>query len=294
MAHLGFIGLGNMGGGIVKRLLDAGHTITGYNRTRSKAQWLLDAGMQWGETPRQVAEIADVTFSMVTNIAALREMCNGHDGILAGLGPGKIYVDMSTVSPLISRELAERVAIKGAQMLDAPISGNVVTLEQGTSSIMVGGDQATFEMIKPILLAIGSKVNYLGGNGQAVLMKIALNLSLPVQFMGFCEGLLLAEKGGISRETAIKVWLSSAVVSPATVHHASLLLEKSGEVMFNVDMMQKDMLLALELGRELDVPLPAVALSNEVLTAARAMGLAREDYAIMLEVLAQLAGLDKK
>jgi len=294
MAHLGFIGLGNMGGGIVKRLLDAGHTITGYNRTRSKAQWLLDAGMQWGETPRQVAEIADVTFSMVTNIAALREICNGHDGILAGLGPGKIYVDMSTVSPLISRELAERVAIKGAQMLDAPISGNVVTLEQGTSSIMVGGDQATFEMIKPILLAIGSKVNYLGGNGQAVLMKIALNLSLPVQFMGFCEGLLLAEKGGISRETAIKVWLSSAVVSPATVHHASLLLEKSGEVMFNVDMMQKDMLLALELGRELDVPLPAVALSNEVLTAARAMGLAREDYAIMLEVLAQLAGLDKK
>ncbi len=294
MAHLGFIGLGNMGGGIVKRLLDAGHPVTGYNRTKSKGQWLLDAGMQWGETPRQVAETTDVTFSMVTNTAALQEVCGGHNGVLAGLGPGKIYVDMSTVSPTVSRELAERVAAKGAHMLDAPISGNVITLAQGTSSIMVGGDQASFEKIKSILLAIGSKVNYVGGNGQAVLMKIAINLSLPIQFLGFCEGVLLAEKGGIPRETAIKVWLSSALVSPATAHHASLLQEKSGEVMFNVNMMQKDMLLALELGREFDVALPAVALSNEVLTAARAMGLAREDYAIMFEVLAQLAGLDKK
>jgi 3-hydroxyisobutyrate dehydrogenase-like beta-hydroxyacid dehydrogenase len=294
MARLGFIGLGNMGAGIVKRLLDAGHTVTGYNRTRSKAQWLLDAGMQWGETPRQVAETANVTFSMVTNTAALQAIFDGHDGILAGLGPGKIYVDMSTVSPTVSRSMAERVSAKGAQMLDAPISGNVITLVEGTSSIMAGGDQAIFEKIKPILLDIGSKVNYVGGNGQALLMKIAINLSLPVQFQGFCEGVLLAEKGGIPRETAIKVWLSSALVSPATAHHALLLQEKSGEVMFDVNMMQKDMLLALELARELDVALPAVALSNEVLTAARAMGLAREDYAIMFEVLAQLAGLGKK
>ncbi len=294
MAQLGFIGLGNMGGGIVKRLLDAGHAVVGYNRTRSKAQRLLDAGMQWGETPRQVAETAAITFSMVTNTSALQDVFGGHDGILAGLGPGKMYVDMSTVSPTFSRELSERVVAKGAQMLDAPISGNVITLVQGTSSIMVGGDQATFEKIKPILLDIGSTVNYIGGNGQAVLMKTAINLSLPIQFQGFCEGVLLAEKGGIPRETAIKAWLSSALVSPATAHHASLLQEKSGEVMFNVNMMQKDMLLALEMGRELNVALPAAALSNEVLTAARAMGLAREDYAIMFEVLAQLAGLNKE
>src|SRR5215469_5318869 len=289
MARLGFIGLGNMGGGIAKRLLDAGHSVTGYNRTRSKAQLLLDAGMQWAETPRAVAEATDITFSMVTNSAALRDVFNGHDGILAGLGPGKIYVDMSTISPTVSREVAERVAAKGAQMLDAPISGNVITLAQGTSSIMVGGDQATFEKIKPVLLDIGSKVNHLGGNGQALLMKIAINLSLPIQFLGFCEGVLLAEKGGIPRETAIKVWLSSALVSPATAHHAALLQEQQGEVMFDVNMMQKDLLLALEMGRELDVPLQAVALSDQVLTAARAMGLASEDYAVMFEVLAQVS-----
>ncbi len=293
MARLGFIGLGNMGGGIAKRLLDAGHSVTGYNRTRSKAQMLLDAGMQWAETPRAIADAADITFSMVTNIAALRDVFNGHDGILAGLGPGKMYVDMSTVSPTVSRELAERVAAKGAQMLDAPISGNVITLEQGTSSIMVGGDQAAFEKIKPVLSDIGSQVNHVGGNGQALLMKIAINLSLPIQFLGFCEGVLLAEKGGIARETAIKVWLSSALVSPATAHHAALLREQRGEVMFDVNMMQKDMLLALEMGRELDVPLQAVALSDQVLTAARALGFAKEDYALMFEVLAQMSGLNR-
>ncbi len=293
MARLGFIGLGNMGGGIAKRSLDAGHSVTGYNRTRSKALLLLDAGMQWAETPRAVAEAAAITFSMVTNTAALRDVFNGHDGILAGLGPGKIYVDMSTVSPTVSRELAERVAAKGAQMLDAPISGNVITLEQGTSSIMVGGDQAAFEKIKPVLSDIGSQVNHVGGNGQALLMKIAINLSLPIQFLGFCEGVLLAEKGGIARETAIKVWLSSALVSPATAHHAALLQEKSGEVMFDVNMMQKDLLLALEMGRELDVPLQAVALSDQVLTAARALGFAKEDYALMFEVLAQMSGLNR-
>jgi len=282
-----------MGGGIAKRLLDAGHSVTGYNRTRSKAQMLLDAGMQWAETPRAIADAADITFSMVTNIAALRDVFNGHDGILAGLGPGKMYVDMSTVSATVSRELAERVAAKRAQMLDAPISGNVITLEQGTSSIMVGGDQAAFEKIKPVLLDIGSQVNHVGGNGQALLMKIAINLSLPIQFLGFCEGVLLAEKGGIPRETAIKVWLSSALVSTATAHHAALLREQRGEVMFDVNMMQKDMLLALEMGRELDVPLQAVALSNQVLTAARALGLASEDYAVMFEVLAQMSGLDR-
>lgn len=293
MARLGFVGLGNMGGGIAKRLLDAGHSVTGYNRTRSKAQLLLDAGMQWAETPRAVAETAAITFSMVTNIAALLDVFNGHDGILAGLRPGKIYVDMSTVSPTVSRELAERVTAKRAQMLDAPISGNVITLEQGTSSIMVGGDQATFEKIKPVLLDIGSHVNHVGGNGQALLMKIAINLSLPIQFLGFCEGVLLAEKGGIPRETAIKVWLSSALVSPATAHHAALLQGQQGEVMFDVNMMQKDLLLALEMGRELDVPLQAVALSDQVLTAARALGLASEDYAIMFEVLAQMSGLNR-
>jgi 3-hydroxyisobutyrate dehydrogenase-like beta-hydroxyacid dehydrogenase len=291
MAHLGFIGLGTMGGRVTKRLLDAGHTVTGYNRTKTKAQWLLDAGMEWADTPRQAAESADVVFSMVTNTSALHHVTDGPNGLLAGLGPGKIYCDMSTVSPAFSRELASRAAATGAQMLDVPVSGSVITLEQGNLSLMVGGDQATFEKVKPILLDIGPKVNYVGKNGQAVLMKIAINLSLPVQILALSEGLLLAEKGGIPREVALETMLNSVVASPALKYRAPFVLKMPDEAWFDVNMMQKDLLLALEMGRELDVPLPSVALSNEILTAARAMGLAKEDFAIMFEVLARMAGL---
>jgi 3-hydroxyisobutyrate dehydrogenase-like beta-hydroxyacid dehydrogenase len=293
MTHIGFVGLGTMGSRVVKRLLDAGYTVTGYNRTRSKAQWLLDAGMLWGDTPRIVAETAAVTFTMVTNTHALQEVVGGHNGVLAGLGKGKIFVDMSTVSPTKSREIAAKVAATGAHMLDVPVSGTVVTLEQGNLSLMVGGDRSVFEEVKPILLAIGPKVNYVGTNGQAVLMKIAINLSLPVQFMAMCEGLLVAEKGGIPRETALEVWLNSVLASPALKYRAPLILNTPEEAWFDVNMMQKDLLLALELGRELDVPLPTVSVSNEFLTAARAMGLARHDFAIMFKVLAKMAGLDE-
>lgn len=293
MTHIGFVGLGAMGSRVVKRLLDAGYTVTGYNRTRSKAQWLLDAGMLWGDTPRIVAETADVTFTMVTNTHALQEVVDGHNGILAGLGEGKIFIDMSTVSPTKSREIAAKVAATGAHMLDVPVSGSVPTLEQGNLSLMVGGDRRVFEEVKPILLAIGPKVNYVGKNGQAVLMKIAINLSLPVQFMAMCEGLLVAEKGGIPRETALEVWLNSVLASPALKYRAPFILNMPEEAWFDVNMMQKDMLLALELGRELDVPLPTVSVSNEFLTAARAMGLAKHDFAIMFKVLAKMAGLDE-
>jgi 3-hydroxyisobutyrate dehydrogenase-like beta-hydroxyacid dehydrogenase len=293
MAQLGFIGLGTMGSRVTKRLLDAKHSVIGYNRTKAKAQWLLEAGMQWGETPRQVAEAAAVVFSMVTNTAALQQITDGPDGVLAGLGPGKLYCEMSTVSPAFSRSLAERVAAVGARMLDVPVSGSVVTLEQGNLSLMVGGDQSAFEQVKPTLLAIGPKVNYMGGNGQAALMKIAINLSLATQFLAFSEGLLLAEKGGIPRAVALETLLNSAVASPFLKYRGPFVLQMPAEAWFDVNMMQKDLLLALEMGRALDVPLPSVALSNEFLTAARAMGLAKEDYAIMFEVLARMSGLSE-
>ena len=294
MANLGYVGLGAMGSRVVKRLLDAGHTVTGYNRTKSKAQWLLDAGMHWADSPREVTERVDIVFTMVTNTHALHEVTSGPNGILAGLGPGKTYIDMSTVSPSKSRELAAKAAEKGARMLDAPVSGSVITLEQGKLSLMVGGDQGTFERVKPILLAIGPRADYVGNNGQAVLMKIAVNLNLQVQFLALCEGLLLAEKGGIPRETALEVMLNSVIASPSLQYRAPFILHMPQEAWFDVNMMQKDMLLALELGRELDVPLPTVSVSNEFLTAARAMGLAKHDFAIVYEVLAQLAGLGKR
>jgi 3-hydroxyisobutyrate dehydrogenase-like beta-hydroxyacid dehydrogenase len=293
VAKLGFVGLGVMGGRVVHRLLKAGHTVTGYNRTRSKAQWLLDAGMRWGEMPRAVAEAADVVFSMVTNTKALQAVFAGPDGLLAGLGPGKIYVDMSTVSPAASREFAAQVAAKGAQMIDAPVSGSVVTLEEGRLSLMVGGDQAAFQAVTPILQDIGPKVTHVGGNGLAVSMKIATNLSLAVQMLAFSEGVLLAEKSGIPREIAVEVLLNSVIASPMLKYRGPFVLQMPEEAWFDVNMMQKDMLLALEMGRQLDVPLPTTAVTNEFLTAARGVGLAEQDFAVVFEVLARMSGVSK-
>ena len=276
---------------MVQRLLAAGHTVTGYNRTKSKAQRLLDAGMKWADTPRGVAQAAEITITMVTNTQALQAVTSGADGILAGLSSGKIYIDMSTVGPAASREVARQVETKGAQMLDAPVSGSVTTLEEGKLSFMVGGRRETFERAQPILQAIGPKVTYVGGNGLAVSMKIATNLSLAVQMLAFSEGVLLAEKSGIDRETAVEVLLNSVIASPMVKYRGPFVLDMPDEAWFNVNMMQKDLLLALEMGRQLDVPLPSTAIANEMLTAARGMRLADKDFAVLFEVLARMAGM---
>ena len=293
MAKLGFIGLGTMGGPMVQRLLDAGHQVTGYNRTRSRAQWLVDLGMDWADSPRVAAQSAEVTFTMVRDTEALQAVAQGPDGLLAGLGPGKIYVEMSTVSPAISQELAQQVAAKGARMLDAPVSGSVITLKAGQLSIMVGGDRETYEQVRPVLLNIGPTVNYVGGSGLAVMMKIAINLSLPVQIMALCEGLLLAEKSGIPRKVALEVLLNSVVASPALKYRAPLILDPPPEPLFDVNMIQKDLLLALEMGQRLGVPLPTSATTNEWLNAARGMNLADQDFAVLFQVLARLSGIEE-
>jgi 3-hydroxyisobutyrate dehydrogenase-like beta-hydroxyacid dehydrogenase len=279
-----------MGSRMVKRLLDAGHSVTGYNRTRSKAQWLLDAGMKWGDTPRAVAETTEIILSMIADTRALHAITGGTDGIVAGLSAGKIYIDMSTVSPAASREVARQVEERGAQMLDAPVSGSVSTLEEGKLSFMVGGDQRTVQTARPILEAIGPKVTHVGANGLAASMKIATNLSLAVQMLAFSEGILLAEKSGIARETAVEVLLNSVMASPMVKYRGPFVLNMPDEAWFDVNMAQKDVLLALEMGLQLDVPLPTTAIANQMLTAARAMGLADKDFAILFEVLARMAG----
>jgi 3-hydroxyisobutyrate dehydrogenase-like beta-hydroxyacid dehydrogenase len=269
----------------------AGKVVPGHNRTRSKAEPLIADGMRFADSPREAAEQSDVVFSMVTDTAALAAVTEGPDGILAGLAPGKVYVDMSTVSPAASRALADRVGERGAVMLDAPVSGSVITLEEGKLSVIVGGDADAFERILPILRDIGPTVTHVGGNGQAVLMKIATNLSLAVQMLAFSEGVLLAEKGGISREDAVRVLTNSAIASPMVKYRGPFVLEMPEEAWFDCNMMQKDMVLALDLGRELDVPLPTTAATNEFLSAARGMGLDHHDFAVVFDVLAQLSGL---
>src|SRR5579871_4791196 len=229
MANLGFIGLGVMGGEMVNRLLSKGHTVTGYNRTRSKAQWLIDKGMRWADSPAAVSVQADVTFVMVTNSAALQLVANGPQGFLSGLSTGKFVVDMSTVGPETSRAIAAQVREMGGDMVDAPVSGSVLTLQQGKLSVMVGGRKKTFDELEKLLLDLGPKVTHVGDNGLALVMKIATNLSLAVQMLAFSEGVLLAEKSGISRETAVDVLTHSVIGSPMVQYRGPFVLKMPDE-----------------------------------------------------------------
>ncbi len=293
MAKLGFVGLGVMGSEMVLRLLEKGHTVTGYNRTQAKAARLMQKGMKWAGSPKEVAAASDFTFSMVTNSAALGAIVEGPDGLLAGLAAGKTLIDMSTVSPEFSRSVAAKVRAKGADMVDAPVSGSVITLQEGKLSVMVGGRKETFDRVAPLLHEVGPKVTYVGDNGLALVMKIAANLSLAVQMLAFSEGVLLAEKSGIPREVAVEVLTNSAIASPMVKYRGPFVLKLPAEAWFNVNMMQKDMLLALDLGRALDVPMPTTAITNEFLTSARGMGLVEEDFAVVFDVLASMSGVKR-
>jgi 3-hydroxyisobutyrate dehydrogenase-like beta-hydroxyacid dehydrogenase len=229
---------------------------------------------------------------MVTNTEAVRAVTEGDDGILAGLRPGAIYIDMSTASPANTHVLAERVAAAGASMLDSPVSGTSVTVDQGKASLMVGGESDAFERAKPVLESIGPTVIHVGPSGSAVTMKIAVNLSLAVQMLAFSEGVLLAEKSGIPREKAVEVMLASVIASPMVAYRGPLVLGHPDEVWFDCHMMQKDLNLALELGRQLEVPLPTTAATNELLTAANGIGIGERDFAVLFDVLARMAGVE--
>jgi 3-hydroxyisobutyrate dehydrogenase-like beta-hydroxyacid dehydrogenase len=280
-----------MGGRMAARLLSKGHAVIGYNRTRSKAEWLIAEGMTWADLPRAVAEHADVVFVMVTDSHALEAVARGADGFLQGLRAGSTVIDMSTVSPATSRALAAEARDRGAAYVDAPVSGSVQTLESGKLSIMVGGERADFDRVRGLLEDIGPRVTHVGPNGLAVSMKIATNLGLAVQMLAFSEAVLLAEKAGIPRETAVDVLTHSVVGSPMIQYRGPFVLHMPDEAWFDVSMMQKDLRLALEMGQQTQVPMPTTAVTNEFLTAARAMGLANRDFAIIFNVLAQMAGV---
>jgi 3-hydroxyisobutyrate dehydrogenase-like beta-hydroxyacid dehydrogenase len=281
-----------MGRSIVRRLLAGGHQVTVWNRTGEKAEPLLSEGARWADSPREAAAAADLVFTMVTNTEAVRAVTEGEEGILAALRPGAIYVDMSTASPSNTRALAARVAADGASMLDSPVSGTSLTVDQGKASLMVGGEPDAFERAKPVLEAIGPRVIHVGPSGSAVTMKIAVNLSLAVQMLAFSEGVLLAEKSGIPREKAVEVMLASVIASPMVAYRGPLVLGHPEEVWFDCHMMQKDLNLALELGRLLEVPLPTTAVTNELLTAANGMGIGERDFAVLFDVLAGMAGVE--
>lgn len=288
--RVGWLGLGAMGAGIAGRLLDAGHEVVGWNRTRSRAEPLIARGMEWGESPRAVASGCEAVFSMLTDTAAVEGIA---DDVIAGLDGDGVWADLSTISPDASRALAERVAASGARMLDTPVSGSMATLAEGQMAVMVGGERAAFERLEPVLRDIGPKVTYVGPNGSALTMKVAINLALVVGVTAFCEGVALAEKGGVAREAAVDAMLNSVVSSPVLAYRGPLILEEHADhpPYADVDLQQKDLQLALEMGRRLSAALPLTGVANELLNATRAIGLADRDFVRVHEVYRRMAGL---
>ena len=291
MPAIAFVGLGAMGSAMAQRLLAAGHAVTGYNRTRAKAEALASRGLVVADSARAAVTGAEVVLSMVTDSDALRDVALRDDGVLAGLPRGAVWAEMSTVSPAVTRMLGERVQAKGATLLDAPVSGSTVTIAQGQLSFIVGGDPAALERIRHVLLAIGPTITHVGALGLAVTMKIAVNLSIGVQMLAFSESVLLAEKSGIPREKAVEALLKGVTASPMLKYRGPFVLDMPEEALFSVMLMQKDMRLALEQGRAAGVPLPSTGLVHELLTGARGLGLAEKDFAALFDVLAKLSGL---
>jgi len=285
---IGFIGLGHMGGNMAARFLAAGYSVYGESQHREAAEGLVHDGLQWRETPRDVAEAADIVFTSLPDDDVLELVASGQDGILAGLAAGKIWIDMSTVSPRASRELAARVHTLGATLLDAPVSGSVPQVNAGTLTIMVGGDEEAYGCVEPVLRHLGTPT-YIGDHGQGLSLKLAINISLAVQMLAFAEGLLLAERAGVDRTLAANVMTQSPIGSPMLKARSALVFDLPDEAWFDVGLMQKDLRLALDVGADEQLPLPSTVVANELLSAARDRGYEHRDIAVLYQVLSDLA-----
>ncbi len=290
--QVGFVGLGAMGQVIVPRLLAAGYPVSGWNRSRDRATSLIAKGMRWADTPAAVAAMCDLTFSIVTDGAAVKTVALGKDGILEGIHAGAVYVDMGTIAPDITRQVAAEFAKRDVSMLDAPLSGSPVTVEQGNASLMIGGDRAAFERVEPVLRAIGPKLSYIGPSGQAVTMKLAVNLLLMVEVVAFGEAVALAEKGGVAREVALDAVLKSVTAAPVHGYRGPFILAGGMPKvpLADVTLQQKDMLLVLEMARRFGSPVPLAGAANEMMNACRGLGLDHNDFVVAHEVYRRLGG----
>jgi len=287
-ATVGFVGLGHMGGNMAARLLNAGYHVHGQQRHREHAAQLEEQGLLWGDTPRKIVEATEVIFTSLPDDAALEAVASGPDGILAGLARGKTWVDVSTISPRVSRSLAEQARSRGAAMLDAPVSGSVPQVQSGTLTIMVGGDEDIYRAVEPILRELGTPTR-IGENGQGLVLKLAINISLAVQMLAFSEGLLLASRDGIDPELAAEVMTGSPIGSPMLRARAPLALDLPEEAWFEVRLMHKDIGLALAMARELGIRLPSAEAADEELTQAEQLDYGARDIASAYQVLAKMA-----
>ncbi|WP_448594776.1 NAD(P)-dependent oxidoreductase [Thermoflexus hugenholtzii] len=278
MRSLGFIGLGRMGTPMARRLLQAGHRLTVHNRTRSKAEALVAEGAQWADSPRAVAQASEVVFMMLADSQASEAVLTGPEGVLAGAREGLIVVDMSTIAPAVSRRLAEQAARQGVTMLDAPVSGSVGPATEGTLTIFVGGPREAFETVRDLLGILGRDIHYVGENGMGCAVKLAVNLILGVSIQALGEAFALGARAGIPPARLWEILSDLAVISPSLRHKGGKIVQGDFAPSFALRLMEKDLSLIVEFGRQVGASTPLAAVAQQTFLAAREHGWAEADY----------------
>ncbi|MFC5653728.1 NAD(P)-dependent oxidoreductase [Paenibacillus solisilvae] len=291
LLSIGWIGLGSMGVPMVKNLLKAGFQVRVYNRSPARAEEVLKAGAVWAGSPKETVQQSDMTFTMVSDAAAVEALHTGDEGILAAPLAGKIVVDMSTIGPEDSRRFAQLVKEHGGEFLDAPVSGSVKPAQDGQLVILAGGNADVFEICQPMFRALGKRSILFGENGSGCLAKLVINLLLGITVQGVSEALVLADKVGLNRAQVLEMMLESALGSPFLRMKQQLFLENDFPAAFALRLMHKDIGLALDVAGQTETPLPAASAANTVYSEAIASGKGDLDVSAVYLQLKEMAGL---
>ncbi len=294
MQRMGFIGIGIMGRPMSGRLLEAGYPLMIWNRTKEKAKDLLAAGATWGNSPKAVAQSSDIVITMVTDSAASEEVICGKSGILEGMHPGLIMVDMSSIAPEMSRSIAERARAKGVLMLDAPVTGNPKVASEGKLGIMVGGPKETFEACLPIFEKMGVKIIHVGENGKGTTLKLINNLVMGVAIEAVAEALVLAVKSGIEPQKVLEITSVGGARTGAMEVRGPWMIKHDFSPHFSANNMYKDLSSAMKLAEEVGASLPATSIAREILRAAKSQGKGDLDSAVVVTVLEAMANKELK
>ena len=287
--RVGFIGLGIMGGPMARNLMEAGYELTVQNRSPEKAEELGEAGATVAATPGEAAENSDVIITMLPDSPQVREIVAGEDGVLEGISQGSLLIDMSTISPVVTEELAEAVKQKGASMLDAPVSGGDVGAIEGTLSIMVGGEEADFERAKPLFGAMGKTVTYVGPVGAGQVTKAANQIVVALTIEAVSEALVLGSAGGVSPEKILEVLSGGLAGNKVMEVKREKFLSHTFEPGFRSELHHKGLGIALAAGREYGVVLPVTAVVDQMLLSMRRKGWGGEDHSALLRIIEDLS-----
>jgi 3-hydroxyisobutyrate dehydrogenase-like beta-hydroxyacid dehydrogenase len=288
---VGFIGLGNMGGPMAANVLRAGFPLVLWNRTRERAQGLLDQGATWGSSPREVAEKCDILVTVLTDAQAVRDVLLGEEGVIHAEGNRPIVVEMSTIAPADSTAVAEELRMHGIVMLDAPISGSTKAAEDATVTLLVGGDTEALERVRPVLEAMAKNIYHMGPNGQGCHMKLVNNVILAAVLAGFSEAFVMGRKAGLDGRRMLDVVLHGSAACPLLEFKGRAIVERNFSPTFHLRMMRKDLGLAMATAEGLNAPMPLTSLLKELHQAGMAQGLGDEDFSSIVKVFEGLSSL---